>query len=52
MFSLTEVPLSLADDIYAIRKEKLQKIEALGQRAYPYKYSYTHLVPEILEKFN
>ena len=52
MFSLTEVPLSLADDIYAIRKEKLQKVEALGQRAYPYKYSYTHLVPEILEKFN
>ena len=43
--------MSLADDIYAIRKEKLQKIEALGQRAYPYKYAYTHTVPEILAQF-
>ena len=51
-FPHTRFHLSLADDIYVIRKEKLQKIEALGQRAYPYKYSYTHLVPEILDKFN
>ncbi len=44
--------MSLADDIYAVRKEKLKKIEALGQRAYPYKYTYTHTVPEIVEKYS
>jgi lysyl-tRNA synthetase class 2 len=44
--------LSLEDEIYQIRKEKLKKIEALGQRAYPYKYAYTHTVPEILEKYS
>jgi len=43
--------LSLEDEIYEIRKEKLKKIEALGQLAYPYKYAYTHTVPEILEKY-
>ena len=43
--------MSLEDEIYQIRKEKLKKIEALGQLAYPYKYAYTHAVPEILEKF-
>src|SRR5436190_1574779 len=46
-----EVLLSLADDIYALRKDKLKKIEALGQRAYPYKYAFTHTVPEILSQF-
>ena len=44
--------MSLEDEIYQIRKEKLKKIEALGQLAYPYKYAYTHTVPEILEKYS
>jgi lysyl-tRNA synthetase class 2 len=44
--------LSLEDEIYQIRKEKLKKIEALGQLAYPYKYANTHTVPEILEQFS
>lgn len=44
--------MSLEDEIYQIRKDKLKKIEALGQRAYPYKYAYTHTVPEILEKYS
>jgi len=43
--------LSLEDEIYEIRKDKLKKIEALGQRAYPYQYAYTHTVPEILAKY-
>jgi len=41
--------LSLEDEIYQIRKDKLKKIEALGQLAYPYKYASTHTVPEILD---
>jgi len=43
--------LSLEDEIYRIRKEKLAKIEALGQRAYPYKYEFTHTVADILARY-
>ena len=43
--------MSLEEEIYRIRREKLAKIEALGQRAYPYKYDFTHTVPDILAKY-
>ena len=40
--------MSLEDNIYELRRDKLRRIEALGQSAYPYKYEFTHLVPQIL----
>jgi lysyl-tRNA synthetase class 2 len=40
--------LSLDENIYEIRREKLKKIEALGQPAYPHKYNYSHTVAQIL----
>src|SRR5712672_2215679 len=40
--------LSLDENIYEIRREKLKKIEALGQPAYPRKYNFSHTVPQIL----
>ncbi|ABF40288.1 lysyl-tRNA synthetase [Candidatus Koribacter versatilis Ellin345] len=43
--------MSLEDNIYQLRLEKLKQIEALGQRAYPFKYETTHTVPEIWEQF-
>ena len=40
--------MALDDKIYELRKEKLKHIEALGGQAYPYAYSPTHTVPEVL----
>jgi len=40
--------LALDENIYKLRLEKLKQIEALGQRAYPTKYEFTHTVPQIL----
>jgi lysyl-tRNA synthetase class 2 len=40
--------LSLDESIYQLRLEKLRQIEALGQRAYPTKYDFTHTIPQIL----
>jgi lysyl-tRNA synthetase, class II len=40
--------VSLEDNIYDLRKQKLQQIEALGQPAYPHHFSPTHQVPQIL----
>ncbi len=40
--------MSLEDNIYDLRKQKLQQIEALGQPAYPHHFSPTHPVPQIL----
>jgi len=42
--------LPLDENIYEIRREKLKKIEALGQPAYPPKYNFSHTVAEILTK--
>jgi len=42
--------MSLEKKIYELRRAKLAQIEALGQPAYPYKYEFTHLVPQILEE--
>jgi len=40
--------MSLEQKIYELRRAKLAQIEALGQPSYPYKYEFTHLVPQIL----
>jgi lysyl-tRNA synthetase class 2 len=39
--------LALDENIYQQRREKLAKIEALGQRTYPHEYRFTHTVPQI-----
>jgi lysyl-tRNA synthetase, class II len=44
--------LSLDDDIYEIRKQKLKQIEALGHETYPHRFKFTHTVPEILAKYS
>ena len=40
--------MALDEKIYELRREKLRRIEALGQPAYPTKYEFTHTVPAIL----
>jgi lysyl-tRNA synthetase, class II len=44
--------LALDEDIYAIRREKLKKIEALGHPAYPRKYNYSHTVSQVLAEYS
>ena len=44
--------MALDENIYEIRREKLKKIEALGQPAYPRKYEFTHTVPQILADYS
>jgi lysyl-tRNA synthetase, class II len=44
--------LALDDKIYQLRRDKLQQIEALGQRAYPTKYELTHTLPQILSDYS
>ena len=44
--------MSLDENIYEIRLEKLKKIEALGQPAYPTKYNFSHTVPQILGAYS
>jgi lysyl-tRNA synthetase, class II len=44
--------LSLDENIYELRREKLKKIEALGHPAYPRKYEYSHTVPQILSEYS
>ena len=43
--------MALDENIYGLRREKLKKIEALGQPAYPRKYEFTHTVPQILASY-
>jgi lysyl-tRNA synthetase, class II len=43
--------LALDDNIYEIRREKVKKIEALGHPAYPRKYNFSHVVPQILSEY-
>jgi len=40
--------VALDDKIYQLRRQKLAQIEALGQRAYPHEYAFTHTIPQIL----
>jgi len=44
--------LALDENIYKLRLEKLKQIEALGQRAYPTKYEFTHTIPSILAEYS
>jgi lysyl-tRNA synthetase, class II len=44
--------LAFDDKIYELRRDKLKQIEALGQRAYPTKYAFTHTVPAILAGYS
>ncbi|MGB9233731.1 MAG: lysine--tRNA ligase [Terriglobales bacterium] len=44
--------MALDENIYEIRREKLKKIEALGQPAYPRKYEFTHTIPHILDAYD
>jgi lysyl-tRNA synthetase class 2 len=43
--------LALDESIYQLRLGKLKQIEALGQRAYPTKYEFTHTIPQILADY-
>ncbi|HEY6350065.1 MAG TPA: lysine--tRNA ligase [Candidatus Angelobacter sp.] len=43
--------MSLEDQIYKQRQEKLQQIEALGQPSYPFRYDFSHTVPQILAEY-
>jgi len=43
--------LALDENIYKLRLEKLKQIEALGQKAYPTKYAFTHTIPSILADY-
>ncbi|MGA7686165.1 MAG: lysine--tRNA ligase [Terriglobales bacterium] len=43
--------MPLDDNIYEIRREKVKKIEALGHSAYPRKYNFSHIVPQILNEY-
>ncbi len=43
--------MALDENIYEIRREKLKKIEALGQPAYPRKFNFSHTVPQILAEY-
>jgi len=44
--------LALDENIYKLRLDKLKQIEALGQRAYPTKYEFTHTVPAVLAEYS
>src|SRR3977135_4457155 len=44
--------LSLDENIYEIRREKLKKIAALGQPPYPHKFNFSHTVPQILAAYS
>jgi len=43
--------VSLDENIYQLRRQKLQQIEALGQPAYPHRFSPTHQLPDILANY-
>ena len=44
--------MALDENIYKLRLEKLKQIEALGQRAYPTKYEFTHTLPQISAEYS
>jgi len=44
--------LPLDENIYDLRREKLKRIEALGQRTYPTKYEFTHTIPKVLAEYS
>ena len=44
--------MGLDDNIYELRREKLKKIEALGQPTYRSKYEFTHTAEQILADYS
>ncbi len=44
--------MALDENIYEMRREKLRKIEALGQPAYPRKYDFSHTIPQVLGEYS
>jgi len=44
--------LALDENIYQLRREKLKKIEALGQPVYRTRYEFTHTIPQIWADFD
>jgi lysyl-tRNA synthetase, class II len=44
--------LALDENIYEQRRQKLKRIEALGQPVYRSKYDFTHTVPQILADYS
>jgi lysyl-tRNA synthetase class 2 len=40
------------EDLFKLRKEKLQEIEKLGQAAYPNQFPFTHTLPQVREKWD
>ncbi|HEX8818164.1 MAG TPA: lysine--tRNA ligase [Terriglobales bacterium] len=44
--------MALDEKIYQLRRDKLQQIEALGQRTYPTRYEFTHSIPDILTNYS
>ncbi|HKN31863.1 MAG TPA: lysine--tRNA ligase [Terriglobales bacterium] len=44
--------MALDENIYQLRREKLKKIEALGQESYPRRYDSTHTIPQILAEYS
>ncbi|HTS35130.1 MAG TPA: lysine--tRNA ligase [Candidatus Solibacter sp.] len=44
--------MGLDENIYELRREKLKKIEELGQAVYRTKYEFTHSVPQILADYS
>ena len=43
--------MALDDEIYKLRREKLKRIEALGQPTYRSQYQFTHTLPQILADY-
>jgi lysyl-tRNA synthetase, class II len=44
--------LAFDENIYELRRQKLQQIEALGQAAYRNSYEYSHTIPQILAEYS
>jgi lysyl-tRNA synthetase, class II len=44
--------LALDEKIYELRREKLRQVEALGQRAYPTRFEFSHTIPQILQEYS
>jgi lysyl-tRNA synthetase class 2 len=44
--------VALDENIYELRRQKLKQIEALGQPAYPTRFDFTHIIPQILAEYS
>ena len=44
--------MAFDENVYELRRQKLNQIEALGQTAYRSKYEFTHTIPQILADYS